>query len=422
VAAVTRRAIGNWYADPERSVTDIAYQAVKYRRREGWVHRDLLRLSHPRTDEPVRRQLFDWISGRTADLGGLPLVSAFERAQAATSAAEIRELVEGNHALAWEMIPDRFLNEPSVWEALLQNGLPQGALMRQLPRLTRLGLLEPMGQWAGPVAAQLADPERLRKAHMHPINVLVAQRTYASGRSARGEGMWSPSRPIVDALDAAFYAAFGVVEPTGKRTMLAMDVSGSMTAPAGGMPVSCREASAALALITAATESRYEIVGFTARGGKPSRARCCLGDCGTTPGTTQPVDPATACRGSGTLDLSGAGAAPRLQFRADRGHRKRPHLTVRDARHGGRLHGAVFLNGRLSELLRPGHISAGRVHARRNDDDAPGPPGHDFGGTALRGLVLSSETSMTNAVSVQLGRHVSVGRRLDGVSGSGWMR
>jgi hypothetical protein len=29
---------------------------------------------------------------------------------------------------------------------------------------------------------------------------------------------------------------------------------------------------------------------------------------------------------------------------------------------------------------------------------------------------------MTNAVSVQLGRHVSVGRRLDGVSGSGWMR
>jgi 60 kDa SS-A/Ro ribonucleoprotein len=263
----TRRAIGNWYADPERSVTDIAYQAVKYRRREGWVHRDLLRLSHPRTDEPARRQLFDWISGRTADLGGLPLVSAFERAQAATSAAEIRELVEGNRALAWEMIPDRFLNEPSVWEALLQNGLPQGALMRQLPRLTRLGLLEPMGQWAGPVSAQLADPKRLRKAHMHPINVLVAQRTYASGRSARGEGTWSPSRPIVDALDAAFYAAFGVVEPTGKRTMLAMDVSGSMTAPVGGMPVSCREASAALALVTAATESRYEIVGFTARGG-----------------------------------------------------------------------------------------------------------------------------------------------------------
>jgi 60 kDa SS-A/Ro ribonucleoprotein len=263
----TRRAIGNWYADPERSVTDIAYQAVKYRRREGWAHRDLLRLSHPRTDEPARRQLFDWISGRTADLGGLALVSAFERAQAATSAAEICELVEGNRALAWEMIPDRFLNEPSVWEALLQNGLPQGALMRQLPRLTRLGLLDPMGQWAGPVSAQLADPERLRKARMHPINVLVAQRTYASGRSARGEGMWSPSRPIVDALDAAFYAAFGVVEPTGRRTMLALDVSGSMTAPVGGMPVSCREASAALALVTAATESRYTIVGFTARGG-----------------------------------------------------------------------------------------------------------------------------------------------------------
>jgi 60 kDa SS-A/Ro ribonucleoprotein len=205
----TRRAIGNWYADPERSVTDIAYQAVKYRRCEGWVHRDLLRLSHPRTDEPVRRQLFDWISGRTISAG----CPWRQPSNGRRPPPPPLRSVNLSRATMWEMIPDRFLNEPSVWEALLQNGLPQGALMRQLPRLTRLGPLEPMGQWAGPVAAQLADPKRLRKAHMHPINVLVAQRTYASGRSARGEGMWSPSRPIVDALDAAFYAAFGVAGP-----------------------------------------------------------------------------------------------------------------------------------------------------------------------------------------------------------------
>ena len=174
------------------------------------------------------------------------------------------------YGLSWEMLPDAALGEPGVWEALLTRGMPQTALMRQLPRLTRLGLLAPMGAWAGKVAAQLADPERLRKARMHPVNVLVAQRTYASGRAARGDSTWTPSRPIVDALDAAFYAAFGAVEPAGKRTMLALDVSGSMGAAISGMPLTCREASAALALVTAATEPSYEIVGFTS-GNSPTR-------------------------------------------------------------------------------------------------------------------------------------------------------
>lgn len=291
----TRRAVGNWYVDPERSVQDVAYQLAKYQQREGWSHRDLLRLAHPHTDEPARRHLLDWVmAGRSAgdrsdaeligprladlhasrhavradiDLTGLPVIAAFERAQVATSAKELAGIISTNPGLSWEMLPDTFINEPVVWEALLGNGLPQTALMRQLPRLTRLGLLSPLGTWTAKVAKQLADPERLRKGRVHPINVLVAQRTYASGISARGAGTWTPSRPIVDALDAAFYAAFGAVEPTGKRTLLALDVSGSMTHPVGGMPLSCREASAALALVTAATETSYDIVGFTGSGG-----------------------------------------------------------------------------------------------------------------------------------------------------------
>ncbi|MGW4124696.1 TROVE domain-containing protein [Nocardia sp. NPDC004711] len=111
------------------------------------------------------------------------------------------------------MLPDEALNDPHGWEALRHNGMPQTALMRQLPRLTRLGLLSPLGSHANEVAARLANPERMRNARVHPVNVLVAQRTYASGRSARGEGTWEPSRPIVDALDGAFYAAFEAVEP-----------------------------------------------------------------------------------------------------------------------------------------------------------------------------------------------------------------
>ncbi len=74
------------------------------------------------------------------------------------------------------------------------------------------------------------------------------------------------SPQVVDALDAAFYAAFGNVEPTGKRSMLALDVSGSMSGGqvAGAVGLTPRDASAAIALITAATEPSHEVVGFFA--------------------------------------------------------------------------------------------------------------------------------------------------------------
>ncbi len=69
---------------------------------------------------------------------------------------------------------------------------------------------------------------------------------------------------MVDALDAAFYAAFASVQPANMRTLLALDVSGSMTVPVSGLPTTAREVSAALALVAAATEPETSTVGFTA--------------------------------------------------------------------------------------------------------------------------------------------------------------
>ena len=252
-----RRAVGNWYLTP--AVDQVAYQAIKYRQRYGWTHRDLLRLAHPVTEDAERRGLFDYIVRGTVD--AVPaIVEGFERAQHA--GADIPALVR-EYGLSWEMLPDSALGRPETWEALLDAGMPQTALLRQLPRLTRLGLLTPMGSRTAAVAAQLTDVDRLTRARVHPISVLLAQRTYASGRSVRGESEWSPSAPIVDALDATFYAAFETVEPSNTRHLLALDVSGSMTAPISGMPLSAREASTALALVTAATEPDHHVVGFT---------------------------------------------------------------------------------------------------------------------------------------------------------------
>jgi 60 kDa SS-A/Ro ribonucleoprotein len=59
----------------------------------------------------------------------------------------------------------------------------------------------------------------------------------------------------VDALDEAFYLAFEAVEPTNKRYMLGVDVSGSMSSSTvAGSPLSACEAATAMAMVTLATE------------------------------------------------------------------------------------------------------------------------------------------------------------------------
>jgi 60 kDa SS-A/Ro ribonucleoprotein len=277
-----RRAVGGWYA--AQSADALAYQAVKYRQRDGVTHRDVLRLAHPAgrvgagnptlevTAEHAR--LFEWIV-RGGETDGLPeLVRGFARAQAAATARETAALVR-EYGLPREAVRLEHLSSPLVWEALLEE-MPMTALVRNLATMTRVGVIAPGSEGTARAVAKLGDAERIRAARVHPIVLLAALRTYATGRGVRGRGTWDPVRELVDALDVAFYASFANVEAAGARLLLALDVSGSMTyGEIAGVPgLTPRDASAALALVTAATEPRYEIVGFFAgRGGFRKRGR-----------------------------------------------------------------------------------------------------------------------------------------------------
>lgn len=263
------KAVGRWYNG--KDIPEVAYQVLKYKQRGGWSQRDVLRLAHFGRQEisGERRALYDHVM-KGADLpgvhfGGLSLLHAVAAAHQTRHVREWVRLIEANRSLSWEMLPSEALAEAQVWEALIGAGLPLGALLRNLGRLTSLGVLKPMGGITETVTGRLADGEYLRKAHIHPVNVLVALRTYASGHGARGSGRWTPVTAVCDALDAAFYASFAVAEPAGKRTVLGVDVSGSMTQAVSGLPLSCREAAAALALVTAATEPDTAVMGFTHR-------------------------------------------------------------------------------------------------------------------------------------------------------------
>jgi 60 kDa SS-A/Ro ribonucleoprotein len=195
-----RRGIARWYA--EQPVDALAYQAVKYRQREGVTHRDLLRLSHPATSVSARNptvevsaehgRLFEWIArGGSAD--GLPhIVEGFVRAQSAASPKESAELVR-EYRLPREAVRSEHLASQEVWEALLED-MPMTALIRNLATMTRIGVLAPRSTARAKVIEQLGDTERLRKARVHPIALLAALRTYQSGRGASRQAPLEPAR------------------------------------------------------------------------------------------------------------------------------------------------------------------------------------------------------------------------------------
>ena len=262
-----RTAVGRWYT--QKSPRDLAYQVLKYQARDGWSHRDALRLAHPKAPSFEHDLLFKYVvkgwdgvsdAGVTrSDIGGrLEAVQAIREMSVDDAARVIRI-----YGLTREMVPTELLTQPVIWDALLA-GMPLTALIRNLGVMSKVGLLVSGADATRAVVARLSDREALRRSRVHPLAVLAALKTYAQGRGMKGQGAWTPVSQVVDALDGAFYLSFENAASTGKRIMLALDVSGSMGTPVHGMPfLSCREASAAMALVTAATEPQHRFVAFT---------------------------------------------------------------------------------------------------------------------------------------------------------------
>jgi 60 kDa SS-A/Ro ribonucleoprotein len=260
-----RRAIGDWYVGMEPR--QLAYQLCKYQHRNGWAHRDLLRLTHPKpADGSPTAMALAWAAGKLdgaripAD-GPLAPIYALEEARRAQTKAEVVRIIR-DHGLVRECVPTRWLGEVDVWEALLDR-MPLTAMVRNLATMTRLGVVAPGSAGAAKVAAELANVERVRKARLHPVAILMALRTYAAGRGERSKHVWTPVPQIIDALDAAFYTAFGGVTPTGKRWLLGIDVSGSMGAQVAGTSMSCCEGATAMGLVTTHVEEDCTVCAFS---------------------------------------------------------------------------------------------------------------------------------------------------------------
>jgi 60 kDa SS-A/Ro ribonucleoprotein len=213
--------------------------------------------------------IFHWITqGIDGDIDkyvNIPIIYGFELAKKAEDEKEIVRLIK-EYNLPREAIPTQFLGK-KVYEALLPT-MPMTALIRNLGNLSKVGILA-TGNFdeINMVVDKITNDEALKKARVHPIQLLMALKTYEAGRGFRGSNTWKVVPQIVSALDDAFYMAFKNIEPTGKRILIALDVSGSMTTGLQNAPfISCRAASGAMAMVTMKAEKNWAIVGFTGGG------------------------------------------------------------------------------------------------------------------------------------------------------------
>jgi 60 kDa SS-A/Ro ribonucleoprotein len=178
-----RRAVAGWYtAKPPR---EVAYQVLKYSSRDGWSHRDALRLSHPKAPSVSHDLVFRYATkgwGGVLELegvGDLDVVQTFEAVQALKhqGPSEAARTI-ARHELTREMVPTELLTHAVVWEALLER-MPLTAMVRNLGVMSKVGLLAPMSAAAQRVVDRLGDRAALRAARIHPVGLLAALKTYA---------------------------------------------------------------------------------------------------------------------------------------------------------------------------------------------------------------------------------------------------
>lgn len=266
-----RKAIAKWFES--KTADQLAYQAVKYRQRNGWDLRDLMRLSHP---TGVDKSVGQFILGQQPTFSEVPkVIPGFESMQMAVDTRNVIKILHSFPMLPWEAIPTQFLKDAEVWKTLFRNGQLKGqALVRNITRLAKIGAFNDL-VFTGDVAYALTDPAMIAKTRLHPIQFLLASVTYQDGqmkRDPRATGWWITSprvktwetnSNIIDALNDGFHTAFKNVESAGKRTMISVDTSGSMSMDAVGIDLSAAQAAAAMAMVIARTEPYYHLNAFS---------------------------------------------------------------------------------------------------------------------------------------------------------------
>lgn len=267
--AAAKRGVANWYT--KRNEDRLALQLLKYQSRDGWSHRDVLRLAHVKPTSEVQSNAFKYVvkgsEGMEMGMAVPQLLIDFETMKRAQDKKTIMEVISRNSDVTWEMVPTQFHKDADVMSALMQN-MGMTALIRKLGQLTNIGVIKDgLSSGTKSVVAKLSDKDAIKNGRVHPITILMALRQYSMGHGLKGSLSWTPSRAVIDALNDAFYEAFHFIPSTGQGYLFGMDISGSMfgSQVIGAPGMTAAEVSACMALAVAKREQNYEMFGFDTR-------------------------------------------------------------------------------------------------------------------------------------------------------------
>lgn len=246
----------------------LAYQLLKYQQRQGFSHRDALRLFHVKPITEDHNALFRWVIQGWQDLPEVPPSEAlrqiwwYEWLKRHPDQSHVA-IAQGH--LTHEMAAPVGQMDVRAWQLLFEE-MPIGALLRNLASLTEIGVLRADGRAnLDRVEAVLNNREYLRRGRIHPIDVLKALKTYQSGGGlGKSRKMWTVVPRVVDILEKAVGLSFDCLAPTNQVFLHAVDVSGSMswyTLPS--VHLNCCEVATVMALATAKAEKNYMIRGFS---------------------------------------------------------------------------------------------------------------------------------------------------------------
>uniref|UniRef100_A0A674JMB7 RNA-binding protein RO60 n=1 Tax=Terrapene triunguis TaxID=2587831 RepID=A0A674JMB7_9SAUR len=254
-----RKAVADWYNG--KNGLAVALAVTKYKQRNGWSHKDLLRLSHLKPASEGLAVVTKYItkgwkevqeaykdkefSSETEKL--LKYLEAVEKVKRTKDELEVIHLIE-EYRLVREHLQTNHLKSKEVWKALLQE-MPITAMLRNLGKMTANSVLEPASPEVAIVCERLRNEKLLKKVR----TVFTTQ-----WERPTGSGLRAPSAPA-----GARSVASPTVEPTGKRFLLAVDVSASMTQRVLGSVLNASTVAAAMCMVVARTEKDSNIVAFS---------------------------------------------------------------------------------------------------------------------------------------------------------------
>lgn len=169
------------------------YQLAKYNGgNKALKLRDVLRITHPTPADPEKETLFGKILNDTLET-----------------------------PYTWETELSARGNTKEVWDELIASGrVGYMALLRNLRNIVK------SGADLQPVLETLSDPKQVKKSRQLPF------RFYSAYRTLDQEKLLTPE--IHKALETALTCSIDNMEPIPGRTLIAVDVSGSMSMPISG--------------------------------------------------------------------------------------------------------------------------------------------------------------------------------------------